>query len=280
MVWNCNDFDVQRRCFYGGSECGVTVGRCNRCGMLCSAPRTGNCGRVCGAPSIATCGMAQNAGCPFCSSHYVYLQGLRGPRGVTGSTGPIGPAGATGATGADGAVGPTGATGATGADGAIGPTGATGATGADGAVGPTGATGATGATGPSPVEGLASAFLANNAAQTLTAAGDRVALNNVFTENATVANSGVTVTEGGLYQVNFGITTTTATGETVSLYINGVAQASSQIDPINGNQHNALSSVYTLAAGDEVYLALDADGTLEIPAGGTTAYLTLVPIHA
>ncbi|MBQ1269776.1 MAG: collagen-like protein, partial [Clostridia bacterium] len=227
--------------------------------------------------------------------------------GVTGSTGPIGPAGATGATGADGAVGPTGATGATGADGAVGPTGATGATGADGAVGPTGATGATGAdgavgptgatgatgadgavgptgatgaTGPSPVEGLASAFLANNDAQTLTAAGDREALNSVFAENATIANNAVTVTEGGLYQINFGITTTTATGETVSLYINGVAQASSQIDPINGNQNNALSAVYTLTAGDEVYLALDADGTLEIPAGGTTAYLTLVPIHA
>jgi hypothetical protein len=130
------------------------------------------------------------------------------------------------------------------------------------------------------VEGLASAFLANNDTQTLTAAGDRVALNSVFAENATIANNAVTVTEGGLYQVSFGITTTTATGETISLYINGAAQPNSQIDPINGNQHNALSSVYTLAAGDEVYLALDADGTLEIPAGGTTAYLTLVPIHA
>jgi len=80
--------------------------------------------------------------------------GVTGPIGYTGATGATGIKGDTGCTGYTGPTGITGATGITGVTGTTGPTGITGVTGITGATGPTGTTGSIGYTGPTGTTGV------------------------------------------------------------------------------------------------------------------------------
>jgi hypothetical protein len=140
--------------------------------------------------------------------------GFDGRRGKTGPTGAQGiPGGPTGATGSLGPTGPTGATGPS--NGPTGPTGATGLS-ITGPTGPTGATGAsftgpTGATGPSGTgaAGLSQFIkLYNMGAQTVaptvnvTFSGTSVA-----STGFTVGGSSLTVTNAGVYKIEFAVTT-------------------------------------------------------------------------
>lgn len=140
------------------------------------------------------------------------------------SPGQIGPVGPTGATGPIGPTGPTGATGPSGIAGATGPTGATGLTGVTGATGPTGPIGATGATG---VVDIDSAFVVNEAEQTVASGANlNLGTTSVAGEDIGFVAPDTITLQPGTYYINFEsiVTNTADTGPAgVTIYQDGVA---------------------------------------------------------
>ncbi len=237
-------------------------------------------------------------------------RGLRGPRGFTGPQGIMGPpgigiTGPTGATGPQGLqgiqgpIGPTGATGATGAtgpqgiQGPIGPTGATGPQGIQGVqgpIGPTGATGPVGATGADGPAGPATDGLAAYGGLYSTDGGT-VALTTVSTPltlgsqmpllNVTYDGNGITVAQGGNYEVSYGLSgsVTPAATVTLAVYVGDTNQPSGTVSlPLEAGTSGNLSGsiILTLAAGDTVTLQVTgSEGTTLTPTANVNAYLTV-----
>ena len=183
-------------------------------------------------------------------------QGPQGETGATGAVGPQGPAGATGPQGPQGETGATGAVGPQGPAGAIGPQGPQGETGATGAVGPQGPAGATGPQGPA---GVSYTVHAENTAT------ESVATNTIIPISQTAQSTGGTFTVSnnavnvpiGEYLVTFGgaASTTGATQNTITLYVNGAASNNVVYD---GSDTGITSAAKT------VYLNFSSPGTLSI----------------
>ncbi|MFV0393833.1 MAG: BclA C-terminal domain-containing protein [Coprobacillaceae bacterium] len=220
-------------------------------------------------------------------------RGDTGPNGATGSTGLMGNTGPTGAngitgptggTGANGATGPTGARGNTGLNGATGSTGLignTGPTGANGITGPTGGTGATGATGPTGVTGVTGATGATGAANGLNAygglyntTGSTITLllgipsqipfsNNMSLLNTTTGTNTLTVTNAGIYELNYGLVASVAlaTTLTVAVRLGGVNIASATMSKAlaaTTTEETSGTVILSLAAGSRLDLAISA----------------------
>lgn len=153
----------------------------------------------------------------------IFFTGRRGPRGATG------PAGPSGLTGAAGLAGPIGATGPAGVPG------------------PTGATGATGAISSS----YAYAYTTNNYAAILP--GETIeltVLDSVQSGAFVLTNGGITVSEAGVYLINYRVLPTNIA--VIAISQNGIALANSKF----GNNSSAVPInaliVERLSAGDTI----------------------------
>ncbi|MBR2860846.1 MAG: collagen-like protein, partial [Clostridia bacterium] len=217
--------------------------------------------------------------------------GATGPQGLQGIQGEVGPTGPQGLQGAQGEVGATGPQGLQGIQGEVGPTGPQGLQGVAGATGPTGPQGLQGEVGPTGPTGPAAvtAFggLYDDSAETLTlTAGTttQVPLTNAMpSENVTVGTNTVTVTEAGVYEINYFVSgTNTAPGTrtfTVSVQNNGAALGGSSVSQAvetGVSTQIADSMIANLNAGDVISLGVDTseDATLQLNSG-TNASITL-----
>ena len=126
---------------------------------------------------------------------------------------------------------------------------------------------------------MASAFLSNNTAQTLSTTSPRVAFTQQVLENGTLANNAVTVNVAGLYRIDYGLTASADEAAIFGLYRNEAVEPSSEIaiDPTGRRYSTAV--LLNLAAGDTLYVALLSGSTVTVPADGTSAYLVITPVH-
>lgn len=209
--------------------------------------------------------------CTLCAGALKVLSDatIKGNLTVDGTiTGPHGPlVGPTGPTGPTGATGPAG--------GPPGPTGPTGSTGPQGDQGPEGPEGPQGVTGPAG-SGLASyGYIYNLSAQTV-AAGTAVTFDSVGPLSGitfTVGDSGFTVTNTGIYAINFSLV-----GQypnQFSIYINGASEPSSIYGSgFSGTQPSNGRTILSLMAGTVLTL-VNSGSNQAIPlmtqVGGTLA---------
>ncbi len=212
-------------------------------------------------------------------------QGIQGPAGPKGDTGDTGPQGNTGATGPKGDTGDTGATGPQGIQGVAGPKGDTGDTGPQGntgATGPKGDTGDTGATGPQGIQGPAgpkgdtgdtgpqgppgnsavklidiydsnaSYVIPKNTFTKIKLNTSRINLGGIFTVN----NNQITVTEGGTYEIEYGVSAQTNVWSSVEAKIRVNGSDLNATDSYNGGWYKRVTATrkvyYTLAANDVI----------------------------
>ena len=223
-------------------------------------------------------------------------QGIQGVQGVTGPTGPQGEQGLQGATGATGATGPQGIQGVQGATGATGPQGeqgiqgiqgVTGPTGATGPTGPMGATGATGATGADGASGTGlgaygGAYSNATSAFDLTLTPSALTLGTTMpSSNVTYGTNSVTVTDGGVYRLTYGVRGSVAADTTMTVAVgqNGTDIPSTvlthtltagTIDGFDG------TSIVSLSSGDVLtLLASGGTTTTFTPADGVNTYLVV-----
>lgn len=224
-------------------------------------------------------------------------RGFTGPQGIMGPPGPVGPVGATGATGATGAVGPQGPQGLQGATGPQGPqglrgeTGATGPQGPQGETGPQGPQGATGPQGPAGENGTglgAYGGIYRTATDPITLSTTPTAqtlTNQMPSSNVTYADTSVTVTDGGVYEVVYGLhgNVTNADTVTVSVAQNGTAIGSTTATETFGAEGVVDikgSSIVALAAGDVLtLLASDTASSTLTPTAGNNAYLVVKKLN-
>lgn len=209
-------------------------------------------------------------------------RGFTGPQGIMGPPGPVGATGATGATGAVGPQGPQGLQGATGPQGPQGPQGETGPQGPQGATGPQGPAGENG-TGLGAYGGIYRTttdpitLSTTPTAQTLT--------NQMPSSNVTYADTSVTVTDGGVYEVVYGLrgNVTNADTVTVSVAQNGTAIGSTTATETFGAEGVVDikgSSIVTLTAGDVLtLLASDTASSILTPTAGNNAYLVVKKLN-
>ena len=209
------------------------------------------------------------------------LQGLQGIQGPTGPTGPTGPQGLQGLQGIQGPTGPTGPTGPQGLQGIQGPTGPTGP------AGPQGLQGIQGPTGPTAIETYGRKYntstdnisLETNIAQNIPLG------NNGPTNNITTATQNtLTITENGVYLVEYGFSGSSSTNATLTVEVNQNANAISGTSIVktvtaNNNTDFNSSTINSFAVGDEIGLSIKSSTTATItPANGTNAYLNIVRI--
>jgi hypothetical protein len=198
--------------------------------------------------------------------------GPTGPTGANGLNGLNGATGATGRTGATGPTGPTGANGATGATGATGTNGLNGATGATGFTGPTGPTGATGITGVTITE---YAYIYNTTAQVVgVESAVTFGSNGPFTAGIshTAGTAPTTLTNGGIYKIDFIVSGTTANQFTI--FVNGVANASTTYGTGALNSETIGQAIITVAPGAVITLVNHTSAgaiTLTTSLGGSVA---------
>lgn len=233
-----------------------------------------------------------------------------GPTGPTGPTGPAGPQGpasiAVGVTtttdpgtnasvtnvGTDDNVilnfniprGETGPIGPQGIPGIEGPTGPTGPQGLQGIQGPTGPTGPA---GPTAIETYGRKYntstdnisLETNIAQNIPLG------NNGPTNNITTATQNtLTITENGVYLVEYGFSGSSSTNATLTVEVNQNANAISGTSIVktvtaNNNTDFNSSTINSFAVGDEIGLSIESSTAATItPANGTNAYLNIVRI--
>lgn len=204
------------------------------------------------------------------------VQGLQGLQGVTGATGPTGPQGLQGVAGADGAVGATGATGATGPQGLQGEQGLQGVT---GPTGPTGATGATGAAGTG-LEAYGGVYSSDVTTQSFTATPTPLTLTtNMPANGVTYGTNSLTVTDGGVYEIDYGVrgTVGTATAITVGVGQNGTAINGTNVTDdvaVGTTERVGGRTLVNLNAGDTLTLLGSGAATTDwTPASGVNAYL-------
>ena len=201
-----------------------------------------------------------------------------------GETGPIGP---QGIPGTEGPTGPTGPQGLQGLQGIQGPTGPTGPTGPQGLQGLQGIQGPTGPTGPTAIETYGRKYntstdnisLETNIAQNIPLG------NNGPTNNITTATQNtLTITENGVYLVEYGFSGSSSTNATLTVEVNQNANAISGTSIVktvtaNNNTDFNSSTINSFAVGDEIGLSINSSTTATItPANGTNAYLNIVRI--
>ena len=201
-----------------------------------------------------------------------------GPQGIPGTEGPTGPTGPQGLQGLQGIQGPTGPT---------GPTGPQGLQGLQGIQGPTGPTGPTGPAGPTAIETYGRKYntstdnisLETNIAQNIPLG------NNGPTNNITTATQNtLTITENGVYLVEYGFSGSSSTNATLTVEVNQNANAISGTSIVktvtaNNNTDFNSSTINSFAVGDEIGLSINSSTAATItPANGTNAYLNIVRI--
>ena len=214
-------------------------------------------------------------------------QGLQGLQGIQGPTGPTGPQGLQGLQGIQGPTGPTGPQGLQGLQGIQGPTGPTGPQGLQGLQGIQGPTGPTGPAGPTAIETYGRKYntstdnisLETNIAQNIPLG------NNGPTNNITTATlNTLTITENGVYLVEYGFSGSSSTNATLTVEVNQNANAISGTSIVktvtaNNNTDFNSSTINSFSVGDEIGLSIKSSTTATItPANGTNAYLNIVRI--
>ena len=242
-----------------------------------------------------------------------------GPTGPTGPTGPAGPQGpasiAVGVTtttdpgtnasvtnvgtddnvilnfnipkGETGPIGPQGIPGIEGPTGPTGPTGPQGLQGLQGLQGIQGPTGPTGPAGPTAIETYGRKYntstdnisLETNIAQNIPLG------NNGPTNNITTATQNtLTITENGVYLVEYGFSGSSSTNATLTVEVNQNANAiggTSIVKTVTANNNTDFNSstINSFAVGDEIGLSIESSTAATItPANGTNAYLNIVRI--
>jgi len=204
-----------------------------------------------------------------------------------GETGPIGPQGIPGTEGPTGPTGPQGLQGLQGIQGPTGPTGPTGPQGLQGLQGIQGPTGPTGPAGPTAIETYGRKYntstdnisLETNIAQNIPLG------NNGPTNNITTATlNTLTITENGVYLVEYGFSGSSSTNATLTVEVNQNANAISGTSIVktvtaNNNTDFNSSTINSFAVGDEIGLSINSSTAATItPANGTNAYLNIVRI--
>ena len=201
-----------------------------------------------------------------------------GPQGIPGTEGPTGPTGPQGLQGLQGIQGPTGPT---------GPAGPQGLQGLQGIQGPTGPTGPTGPAGPTAIETYGRKYNTSTDNITLeTNVAQNIPLgNNGPTNNITTATQNtLTITENGVYLVEYGFSGSSSTNATLTVEVNQNANAISGTSIVktvtaNNNTDFNSSTINSFAVGDEIGLSINSSTTATItPANGTNAYLNIVRI--
>ena len=201
-----------------------------------------------------------------------------------GETGPIGP---QGIPGTEGPTGPTGPQGLQGLQGIQGPTGPTGPTGPAGPQGLQGLQGIQGPTGPTAIETYGRKYntstdnisLETNIAQNIPLG------NNGPTNNITTATQNtLTITENGVYLVEYGFSGSSSANATLTVEVKQNANAigsTSIVKTVTANNNTDFNSstINSFAVGDEIGLSIKSSTTATItPANGTNAYLNIVRI--
>ena len=219
-----------------------------------------------------------------------------GPQGIPGTEGPTGPTGPQGLQGLQGIQGPTGPTGPTGPQGLqglqgiqgpTGPTGPTGPQGLQGLQGIQGPTGPTGPAGPTAIETYGSKYNTST---------DNISLETNIAQNIPLGNNGptnkittatqntLTITENGVYLVEYGFSGSSSTNATLTVEVNQNANAISGTSIVktvtaNNNTDFNSSTINSFAVGDEIGLSIKSSTAATItPANGTNAYLNIVRI--
>lgn len=180
-----------------------------------------------------------------------------------------------------GETGPIGPQGIPGTEGPTGPTGPQGLQGLQGIQGPTGPT------GPTAIETYGRKYntstdnisLETNIAQNIPLG------NNGPTNNITTATQNtLTITENGVYLVEYGFSGSSSTNATLTVEVNQNANAISGTSIVktvtaNNNTDFNSSTINSFAVGDEIGLSINSSTTATItPANGTNAYLNIVRI--
>ena len=209
------------------------------------------------------------------------------PKGETGPIGPQGIPGIEGPTGPTGPTGPQGLQGLQGLQGIQGPTGPTGPTGPQGLQGIQGPTGPTGPAWPTAIETYGRKYntstdnisLETNIAQNIPLG------NNGPTNNITTATQNtLTITENGVYLVEYGFSGSSSTNATLTVEVNQNANAiggTSIVKTVTANNNTDFNSstINSFAVGDEIGLSIESSTAATItPANGTNAYLNIVRI--
>ena len=168
-----------------------------------------------------------------------------------------------------------------------GETGPIGPQGIPGTEGPTGPTGPTGPAGPTAIETYGRKYntstdnisLETNIAQNIPLG------NNGPTNNITTATQNtLTITENGVYLVEYGFSGSSSTNATLTVEVNQNANAISGTSIVktvtaNNNTDFNSSTINSFAVGDEIGLSIKSSTTATItPANGTNAYLNIVRI--
>ena len=201
-----------------------------------------------------------------------------GPQGIPGTEGPTGPTGPQGLQGLQGIQGPTGPT---------GPAGPQGLQGLQGIQGPTGPTGPTGPAGPTAIETYGRKYNTST---------DNISLETNIAQNIPLGNNGptnkittatqntLTITENGVYLVEYGFSGSSSTNATLTVEVNQNANAiggTSIVKTVTANNNTDFNSstINSFAVGDEIGLSINSSTAATItPANGTNAYLNIVRI--
>ena len=184
-------------------------------------------------------------------------------------------------------TGPQGLQGIQGPTGPTGPTGPQGLQGLQGIQGPTGPTGPTGPAGPTAIETYGRKYntstdnisLETNIAQNIPL-GNNGPANNI----TTATQNTLTITENGVYLVEYGFSGSSSTNATLTVEVNQNANAISGTSIVktvtaNNNTDFNSSTINSFSVGDEIGLSIKSSTTATItPANGTNAYLNIVRI--
>ena len=183
--------------------------------------------------------------------------------------------------------GETGPIGLQGIQGPTGPTGPTGPQGLQGLQGIQGPTGPTGPAGPTAIETYGRKYntstdnisLETNIAQNIPL-GNNGPANNI----TTATQNTLTITENGVYLVEYGFSGSSSTNATLTVEVNQNANAISGTSIVktvtaNNNTDFNSSTINSFAVGDEIGLSINSSTAATItPANGTNAYLNIVRI--
>ena len=182
---------------------------------------------------------------------------------------------------------PKGETGPIGPQGIQGPTGPTGPTGPQGLQGLQGIQGPTGPAGPTAIETYGRKYNTST---------DNISLETNIAQNIPLGNNGptnkittatqntLTITENGVYLVEYGFSGSSSTNATLTVEVNQNANAISGTSIVktvtaNNNTDFNSSTINSFAVGDEIGLSIKSSTAATItPANGTNAYLNIVRI--
>ena len=205
-----------------------------------------------------------------------------GPAGFTGPAGPAGPAGDIGPAGPAGLAGDIGPAGPAGPAGDIGPAGPAGSAGDIGPAGPAGPAGDIGPAGPTGTAALAAygTFVSTSATGPTINADESVNLNAVLPADPvgmtyTPGDPTVTLTNAGVYRVDYRIRTTAAgAGALMELRQGGTAVANSSVSVVAAGETSGVA-IITANPNDTIAIGTTAAATL---AAGASAFLDITRI--